>query len=495
VSHPVRPYLFYSATRALCGTCLRVVDAKELIEDGRVWLWKRCPEHGQQRVLLSDDVPYFRLGRETFLKAPEQVARYNTQFEHGCPYDCGICPDHEQHGCLTLLEITDHCNLRCPTCYADSGPERLTHRSLEQIEAMLDRIVKNEGEPDIVQISGGEPTLHPRFFDVLDACKQRPIRHLMLNTNGVRIAREDGFAERLATYAPRFEIYLQFDSLREGALRTLRGVDLRSVRERALDRLDALGLSTTLVVTLKRGVNDDELGDILRFAMKRPSVRGVTFQPVQDAGRNEGFDPGVDRLTLSEVRRRIVEQCDVFSAEDVLPVPCHPDCLAMAYAIKGTGETAGTITPLTRYVDPQLLVDGGRNTIVYERERGLAASFAENLFKTFSTAHGPDSAAHALQQLLCCLPQVGAAPDLTYDRVFRVIIMQFLDRHTMDLRSVRKSCVHIAHPDGKRVIPFDTYNVLYRDSLEADVLDPLRARASGAGAPSEKRHLPRAPVS
>jgi uncharacterized radical SAM superfamily Fe-S cluster-containing enzyme len=487
MSHPTRPYLFYGATRALCSTCLRVVDAKELIEDERVYLWKRCPVHGVEKVLLSVDVPYFRLGREQFLKPPEQVEHHNTGVSFGCPYDCGICPDHEQHGCLSILEITDHCNLRCPTCYASSAPERTTHRSMAQIERMLDRIVANEREPDVVQVSGGEPTLHPAFFDVLDACRRRPIRHLMVNTNGIRIAREPGFAERLATYAPRFEIYLQFDSLRESALQTLRGADLRRVRLEALDRLDALDLSTTLVVTVRRGVNDDEIGDILRFAATRRCVRGVTLQPVQDAGRNDGFDAARDRLTLSEVRRAILEQFPVFSAEDVLPVPCHPDCLAMAYAIKGED---GTLAPLTRYVDREMLIAGTRNTITFEADASARATFAKALVGAFSTAHGPEGASASLRDLLCCLPRIEALPELGYDRVFRVIIMQFLDRHSLDLRSVRKSCVHIAHPDGERMIPFDTYNLLYRDALEAEVLAPLRAESAPVRI---RRSLERAP--
>lgn len=482
MAHPTRPYLFYGATRALCSTCLRVVDAKELLEDGKVFLWKRCPAHGVERVLLADDAAYWRRARETYLKAPEQVARYDTRFEYGCPYDCGICPDHEQHGCVSILEITDHCNLRCPTCYASSGPERTTHRSLETIERMLDRIVSNETEPDVVQISGGEPTTHPELFAVLDACRRRPIRHLMLNTNGIRIAREEGFAEHLASYAPRFEVYLQFDSLREEPLRALRGADLRSVHERALAKLDALNLSTTLVVTVKRGVNDDELGEILREAMKHRAVRGVTFQPVQDAGRNEGFDPAVHRLTLTEVRRRILEQCPVFTPEDLIPVPCHPDSLAMAYAIKGVDEHAGTIAPLTRFVPPELLLEGTRNTITVEDDPVLRGAFAHQLTAAFSTGHGPEGAASSLRELMCCLPRVEAIPSLTYDRVFRVVIMQFLDRHSIDLRSVRKSCVHIAHPDGKRVMPFDTYNLLYRDDLEATVLAPLREAVGGRDA-------------
>ena len=476
----VRPYLFYGATTALCSTCLVTVEAKEVIEDGRVWLLKRCREHGPQRVLLADDADYWRLGREKFLKPPEQVAKPNTAFRYGCPYDCGICTEHEQHGCLTVLEITDHCNLRCPTCYAASGPERLTHRDLPTIESMLDCIVRNEVEPDVVQLSGGEPTLHPQFFAVMDAMRARPIRHRMLNTNGIRIAQEDGFAERLASYAPGFEVYLQFDSLREGPLRTLRGADLRRVREQALAKLNALDLSTTLVVTVRRGSNDDELGAILDFALQQRCVRGVTFQPVQDAGRNDGYAFDAHRLTLSEVRRRILTQFPHLGAADLIPVPCHPDTLAMAYALRRP-QGRSPITPLTGLVPPEVLLEGTRNTIAYERDPAMQQA----MVKAFSTAHGPEGAAAAIAKLLCCLPGVrmSATQPLGYRDVFRVVIMKFLDRHDLDLRNVRKSCVHIAHPDGKRSIPFDTYNLFYRDELERTVLAPLRARIDRMAAP------------
>src|SRR6185295_15369947 len=170
---PDRPYLFYELTNSLCATCLRKVEAKVIIQDDCVYLHKWCPEHRFQKVLISTDAEYYKLSRQT-LKAGQMPLKFNTPIKYGCPYDCGLCPDHEQHSCLTLLEITDACNLRCPVCYASSGPERTTHRSLATLEAMLDAIVANEGEPDIVQISGGEPTVHPQFFEVLDAAKRRP---------------------------------------------------------------------------------------------------------------------------------------------------------------------------------------------------------------------------------------------------------------------------------------------------------------------------------
>ncbi|HYC79168.1 MAG TPA: radical SAM protein [Planctomycetota bacterium] len=465
-----RPYLFYDAAVSLCATCFRKVDGKHVIEDGRVFLLKRCPEHGAERVLVADDAAYWRRAREVFLKPSEMPNRFNTETRWGCPYDCGICPDHEQHSCLTLVEVTDACNLACPVCYAGSGPHRPGFLSVAEVEALYDLIVANEREPDVVQLSGGEPTLHPQFFELLDAAKRRPIKHLMVNTNGLRIADDDAFVDRLAGYRSGFEVYLQFDAFEKDALMELRGADLRAVRMRALDRLDARGISTTLVVTLKKGLNDHEIGRILDFAVTRPCVRGVTFQPVQEAGRVDGYDPARHRLTLTEVRRKIAEQSTLFSLDDVIPVPCHPDAIAMAYGLKLDGGFA----PLTRYVDAQTLIDGGRNTIVYEKDAGLQRA----LFKTFSTAHSPESATASLKDLLCCLPKV-AAPELAYDRVFRVIIMAFLDAQAFDLRSVKKTCVHIARPDG-RIIPFDTFNLFYRGDLERTRLDPLRRAAEAA---------------
>ena len=181
----VRPYLYYDVAVSICSTCYRKVEGKIVFQDGNVFMLKRCPEHGAERVLIADDVDYYRRCREVFIKPPEMPNVYNTPVKWGCPYDCGLCTDHEQHSCLSLVEITDYCNLKCPICYSESGPSRQQFRSLRQIEFMLDAVVRNEGEPDVVQISGGEPTLHPDFFAVLDLAKARPIRHLMVNTNGV----------------------------------------------------------------------------------------------------------------------------------------------------------------------------------------------------------------------------------------------------------------------------------------------------------------------
>lgn len=458
-----RPYLFYELTNSICATCFRKVEAKVIFQDDQVFLHKYCPEHKHQRVLISTDVEYYKLARN-YLKPGQMPLKFNTPIRYGCPYDCGLCPDHEQHSCLTLVEITDQCNLQCPICYAESGPHRQTWRSLEQVEFLLDCVVRNEGEPDIVQISGGEPTIHPEFFQILDAAKSRPIKHVMVNTNGIRIAQDEEFAKRLSDYMPDFEIYLQFDSLRAEPIKELRGLDLREVHRRALDRLNRYNLSTTLVVTLKKGLNDEEIGEIVEFALQQPCVRGVTFQPIQSAGRVENFDPARDRLTLGEVRQQILKQCSWLSPADMIPVPCHPDCLAMAYALKINGQAV----PLTSLIDPKVLLQHGSNTIVYEQDPAVK----DHVFKLFSTSHSPQSSALSLKQLLCCLPLVEVPDSIGYENVFRILIMQFLDPFNFDVRSVKKSCVHIVHPDG-RIIPFDTFNMFYRDEKE-ELLNRLK---------------------
>lgn len=459
---PERKYNYYDFTLSLCPECLKRVDAKIVFEDDKVYMLKRCREHGNSKVLIADDIEYYKNIRN-YNKPSEMPYTFNTKTDYGCPYDCGLCPDHEQHSCLTVVEVTDRCNLTCPTCYAGSSPTYGRHRTLEEVKAMLDAVVKNEKEPDVVQISGGEPTIHPQFWEILDYAKSLPIRHLMLNTNGIKIAKDLAFAERLKTYTPDFEVYLQFDSFEDSVLRELRGADLNEIRKQALENLNKLNLSTTLVVTLQKGLNDHEIGKVIDYALQQKCVRGVTFQPTQIAGRLEKFNPETDRMTLTEVRRKIMEQTDVFNTNDLIPVPCNPDALVMGYALKLGGE----VFPLTRYINPNDLLDNSKNTIIYEQDEALHGKMID----LFSTGNSVEVAEENLKSIMCCLPNIDA-PELGYDNLFRVIIMQFIDAYNFDVRAVKKSCVHIVDKDNK-IIPFETMNLFYRDDKK-EYLEKLR---------------------
>ncbi len=449
---PTRKYVYYDYTISLCPECLKRIDAKIVFENNNVYMLKRCPEHGNSKVLIADDIEYYKSIRN-YNKASETPFRFNTKTNYGCPYDCGLCPDHEQHSCLSIIEITDRCNLTCPTCYANSSPSFGRHRTFEEVKSMLDTIVENEKEPDVVQISGGEPTLHPQFFEILDYAKTLSVKHLMVNTNGIEIAKDFEFAKRLKNYSPDFEIYLQFDSFKEENLVSLRGANLKKIREKAIEHLNQLNLSTTLVVTLQKGLNDSEIGEIVDYALKQKCVRGVTFQPIQVAGRTENFNHENERITLTEVRRKILEQTNIFNQDDLIPVPCNPDSLVMGYVLKLDGKNI----PLTRYINPSDLLDNSKNTIVYEQDETLH----QKMFEIFSTGTSTDKASSKLHSLLCCLPSV-EAPNLSYDNLFRIIIMQFIDAYNFDVRAIKKSCVHIVNKDNK-IIPFETMNIFYRD--------------------------------
>ena len=458
------PWLFYGQTTSLCETCWELVPAKIIGEEGRVYLQKRCAEHGVMKTLIEEDAEYW-LSTKQWLKPGDRPLHNATRTERGCPWDCGLCPDHEQHSCIAIVEINDACNLTCPVCFADSAVGKGGHRPLAEVEAMLDAVVKAEGEPDLVQLSGGEPTIHPQFWEIIAAARARPIRHLMINTNGVRIATEEGFAERLAALGPGFEVYLQFDSLSDDALFELRGARLGRIRREALARLEAAGVSTTLVCAVRAGVNDHEVAAIVDHALGWSCVRGVVFQPVQDAGRNEGFDAARHRATLSGLRRRIAEG-GAFALSDLVPLPCNPDQICIAYGIRA----GGAVIPVTRLMPREEIVAAAPNTISFERDPALKKRVFDLLSLSTNEANGE----HRLSSLFCCLPGIEAPASLSYKDTFKVAIIQFLDRYNFDIGTVKRSCIHFATPDG-RMIPFDTYNSFYRPGA------PGRAKLAAMG--------------
>jgi uncharacterized radical SAM superfamily Fe-S cluster-containing enzyme len=456
-----RPYIFWGQTQSLCEKCLALVPAKIAIHGDEVWYEKRCRQHGVQSTLISTDAAYWRLCKD-YIKPGDKPLGFQSRTEFGCPYDCGLCPDHEQHSCLALIEINEHCNLTCPVCFAESSPAKSKHLSVETVSRMLDHLVASEGEPDLVQISGGEPTLHPEFFRILDEARSRPIRHVMINTNGLRIAREPDFVAQLAERKRGLEVYLQFDSLERDALMNLRGADLRRVRQGALENLERHGISTTLVVTVKRGVNEREIGAIVKHALEWRCVRGVTFQPVQDAGRNEDFDAKRDRVLLSDIRRAVIADSGVFGAADMIPLPCNPEQISIAYGLRNGRQ----VLPVTSMLSREELVSTLPNTINFEKQPVLREKFIE----LFSLSSGPNNCAERLHEFLCCLPKVEAPAALSYGNVFRVAIVQFMDRFNFCVGGVKRSCIHFVTPNGQ-IIPFDTYNLFYRNGA----IDQIRA--------------------
>ena len=399
-------------TRTLCPTCLRPLDGAHFAHDGSVWLTRDCPDHGVATALVSSD------RRDFFLR--DDVAH--------APPAAGT----QHRSCIALLEITDACNLSCPACYADSPSG--THVPFDACVRRLLAFVAQRGPLDVLQISGGEPTIHPDFLRILDVAKKAPIDHVMINTNGLLLARDPGLAGAIAARMPRVEVYLQMDGLDRQTHQALRGRDLVEIKRAALAALTAHDVPTTLVCAVVEGVNDREVADVLRLGAGLPNVRGVSFQPATYAGR---FDLGADpyrRATLTAVLAALDAGTEgAIARGDFRPLPCsHPNCCSFTVAARAGGD----LVPLPRLVD----VDG--------RMEQLADRIAFTL---------DDAAA-------CCAPTgAGAAAiDAADPRAFlRIVVKPFMDAWTYDQERVDECCVHVIDDDGNGV-SFCENNVLRR---------------------------------
>ncbi|MCP5087058.1 MAG: radical SAM protein [Rhodobacteraceae bacterium] len=447
------PYIFLGQTMSMCEKCLALVPTKIIRQSEDIFYQKRCPEHGVQKTRISSDADYYLACRD-YIKPGDRPLQFQTRTNLGCPHDCGLCPDHEQHSCLAILEVNDVCNLTCPVCFASSSPTRTGSKSLADIEKMLDILVESEGEPDLLQISGGEPTIHPDIIPIIELTLSKPIRHVMLNTNGLRIARDPAFVAELARFSSGFEVYLQFDSLEKDALKDIRGADLQKARQQALENLERHGISTTLVAVIKKGVNDHEIDAIVNHALEWSCARGVTFQPVQNVGRNDRFDPNKNRMLLSEIRRKIIDGTNGFSAPDIIPLPCNPESIAIGYAVRNGRD----IAPITSMIPREVIVEEIPNAVTFEKYPELK----QRIFEFFSLSTNDETAPERLQALLCCLPEVETPQNISYKNLFRVAISEFLDPQNFCISRVKRCCVHFVTPD-QGIIPFDTYNLLYRD--------------------------------
>jgi uncharacterized radical SAM superfamily Fe-S cluster-containing enzyme len=453
-----REDVFLELTRSICPLCKRVIDAEVSAREGRVILRKRCPVHGEFEALVYSDADAY-VAQQRFNKPGTIPLALQTDTRDGCPLDCGICPAHKQHTCLGIIEVNSACNLDCPVCFADSGRRHPDQFSLtrEQVARMLDAFVEAEGEPEVIQFSGGEPTIHPEILEFVAMARERGIRIVMVNTNGIRLARDPAFAHDLARLGGH--VYLQFDGLEQATHLALRGRDLRDVKVRALEHCAGEGLGVTLVAAVERGINDHELGAIVRTGVEHPAVSSVVFQPVTHSGRHGVFDP-LSRLTNADVIGAVAEQLpEWFAPSDFVPVPCcFPTCRSMAYALVDDGR----LVPFTRLLDIDEQLDYLANRVTPDR------ALRHALERMFSSSATP-GAERALQTCESCgidLPR--ALRDLER-KVFMVVAQDFQDAYTLNVRQLMKCCVAEIVPDG-RLIPFCAYNsVGYREQVRAQL--------------------------
>ncbi len=421
-------------TTSVCPRCLIKVPAAAVFErEGQVFMKKTCPEHGDEEAWLASDARlYFSAG--------------NGDGASGC---CAL-----GHSCTMIFEITERCNLTCPTCFTASSPQETWQMSFDEFERKLDRqLAAGRGDADLVQISGGEPTLHPDLPRMIALCFARGVRKVYVNTNGVRLGREPDFAHFLAEAAgdaERLQFYLQFDGFEERTHSLIRGArGLSPLKLKAIDNLLAAGLYPLPVMTVTRGINLEEIGAVVRLVIDRhPRMNTVILQPAFYSGRYE--NPRLfERLTSAEVAHEVARQTGLFAVEDFGPIPCgDPNCFTLAVGLMKDGR----LIPVSRYF-PRI------ETWQRPEVAPLIRRFTDKMPQTMLDVLGEDELVDSLLDLLA---DGDGDIDWSDHRNFVLIgIKPFMDAHTYDQDRVNRCCVHVIDRAGNPVSLCE-YNALRR---------------------------------
>lgn len=429
-------------TESVCPECLRRIPAERRREGDRVYLHKTCPDHGSFRVLIWDGLP--DIGTWTNDRAASSPERCAAATDRGCPFDCGLCPEHRQQTCCVLLELTARCNLGCPICFASSGDAAAPDPGLDIVEGWYRVLAENGGHYNI-QLSGGEPTLREDLPDIIRMGRRYGFDFFQLNTNGLRLVDRD-YARRLAD-AGLSCVFLQFDGLDDGIFRTIRGASLLHAKLRAIECCAAAGLGVVLVPTVVEGVNDGALGELLRFAVDRlPAVRGVHFQPLSFFGRFPSAPPE-ERLTIPRMLRAIQDQTGGLMKVEHFAPPGGEHARCSFHGNFYLDET-GALRPATRAARascccrPPSAADGMRK----------ARSFVARQWSAPAPYRAPTATGDSLDRFIHRASRYALA----------VSGMLFQDAWSLDLERLRDCHIHVMSRDGS-LVPFCAYNLSARD--------------------------------
>jgi uncharacterized radical SAM superfamily Fe-S cluster-containing enzyme len=420
-------------TLSLCPVCFKRIPASLVTDDERVYITKECPLHGKHVALVSSSLSQYQEALK-LSRSPNLPAKRGTSHNRGCPYDCGLCPDHNQHTCLAIVEVTQRCNLTCPVCIA-SSPSNLPELSQDQLKTMLKKLTEHEGKPTPIQFSGGEPTLRKDLAQMVQVAVDLGFKLIEIDTNGIQLAKDPKLARELAD-SGLSGVYLQFDGVTDHAYETIRGTGLFRIKEKAVDNARKAGLSIVFATTVVRGVNDSQLWDIIKYALER-KVGGVNFQTFAASGRypKNLFDP-IHRTTISDVKSLLSTQSKGrVVPEDFSSIPSLKNCAELGYF----SVTGNEITSINRLTDPRLIA-GHYDTL---------SSFDE----IETAAENTCCACNKLPEIgEACCPST-AVKDRFAGQHLSLGIHSPQDAWTADIQRWEKCCVQELMPSGA-LIPF-----------------------------------------
>ena len=501
-----------NVSKSVCPECLKIIDCKISFRENRVYLRKYCKTHGSFEALIYSDAEDYRKALK-YNKPGTKALHYQGKGKDegegkGCPDDCGLCVEHKQHTCVGIIEITDRCNLTCPVCFADANNSFTL--PFARVKEMIDLYVKCEGQPEVIQISGGEPTLHPDICEIIRYAATKGILYIILNTNGLKLADME-FAKAIslsmeglrrdtlsikgmgAKDGRKPTIFLQFDGFSDDIYTALRGRSLIDLKMKAINNCKELGMDINLVPTIVKGVNEGEIGPIIDLALSEDCIKAVNFQPATMAGRYGlacecgGQNPD-SRMTIPEVLTEIERQTSgTVRKNSFINIPCpHPTCSACAYVYSNNGNTVvlNDLLDVDEYIDcmtnrllPRVSgITGMPDMAELDEMAETGDCLAPDIIKkisavdrllSMSAVSGSEKTADAI-----CTACAGKMPDIAsirnitdiVDNVTLISVHAFMDEFNFDLSRAQKCCVTQILPNGQ-MIPFCVYNILYRKEM------------------------------
>ncbi len=502
-------------TRSICPECSKVLDARLEDWEGQLWMRKECEQHGSYNELISSDTEFFLHRRRTDFALTRGMENPQTNSTGNCPTDCGICTQHKSSPCLVNIDLTNRCNQNCPICFANANVSgRLYELDMQQLEEILDRTMSIRPNPPLsIQYAGGEPTVHPRFLDAVGMAKEKGVLDVQAASNGLLFAKKPDFAQKAAEQGLDV-VYLQFDGMSDDIYRHSRGRELYDLKMQAIENMRQAGIMVCLVPTIVRGLNDHQLGDILKFAIDNSDVvTAVSFQPVSITGRIDESKRMQMRYTLADMARDLQDQSgimdmyrDWYPFSVISPVSrlmenmtgspkmyfsCHPHCGAASYLVVDTQKKEAM--PITRFLD----IEGAMHDLNKEadslerhsdwRKKLTRFQVLRAMKKHFRKEKAPeginfDSLINFINNFLEAEPnhkdrQKGHVYHKIEDRyhVLLLAAMHFQDSYNYELDRVQRCVIHYGSPDGS-LYPFCTWNSgpCHRYAVEEQFSTPLK---------------------
>jgi 7,8-dihydro-6-hydroxymethylpterin dimethyltransferase len=432
-------------TVSLCPKCLAYVPALVFTRDGKVFMRKLCDADGPSEALIESDQNYYFLSnkdRSGRRFADDRIMEI-PELDGGCcsGNSCGTDKKTNQSAnrtCTVLVEVTDACNMECPVCYSDSNGERFL--PFDTFKTFIRKLIDDKGALDSVQVTGGESTLHPRFWDMVEFLYNEPgVKKIYVPTNGILFAQAEN-ANRAAKYADKLMVLLQFDAVSKTPNRTLRAAHPDEIRRRVVQHMSRLGVHMQLTMTLSSRVNEHEVGEVIDLGLDNSCIKVIALQPVTWSGRHDVDRDPLDRLTLSDVAKAVHAHAQLrMKPGDFIPIPCsHPNCGWITLFVR----RFGLLHNVSRYVDlPQVM-----NTVAYKTL--LSTDELRDVVRTQPSILG--RIAGAIGQKL-----------VRSTDIFTVAIKPFMDRYSYDQDRIANCCHHLTTTDGD-LVSFCEYNALLR---------------------------------